>query len=113
MTKNRKSNTSEKNSAPSIQDDVAKKIQKTSNGVSGSAPLGSGSESWVKLTAVVCYIVLVAAAGFAAFYLQQVLEEVNEVSTKNEESLKKNAELTRKMENVLQQVGNAINKTNR
>ncbi|XP_062339330.1 cytoskeleton-associated protein 4 [Osmerus eperlanus] len=104
MTKNRKPNTSEKNSAPYIQDDVAKKIQKTSNGVSGSAPHGSGSESWVKVIAVVCYIVLVAAAGFAAFYLQQVLEEVHEVSTKNEESLKENAELTRKMENVLQQV---------
>lgn len=105
MAKNRnKSSSSEKNSIPSNQDDVAKKIPKTSNGVGGSAPHGSGSESWVKLIAVLCYIILVAAAGIAAFYLQQVLEEVHEVTTKNEESIKKNAELTRNMENVLHQV---------
>lgn len=102
--KNRKQNSSEKTS-PSNQDDVAKKSPKASNGVAGvSAPPGSGSGSSVKLIAALCYIILVAAAGFAAFYLQQVLEEVQDISTKNKESLKKNAELALKVENVVQQV---------
>lgn len=100
--KNRKNNSSEKN-ASSSPDDVAKKSMK-SNGVNVTVPQGSGSGSWVTFVAALCYIVLVAAAGFAAFYLQQVLEEVNQINKNNEESVKKNAELTRKMENVVQQV---------
>lgn len=110
--KNRnKHNSSEKNSSSNNQDDVAKKSPKSSNGVSsGPAPQGSGSGTSLKLIAALCYIVLVAVAGFAAIYLQQVLEEVHQISTKNKESAQKNAELTRQMEGVLQQVRNTSGK---
>ena len=113
--KNRKhsSNNAEK-SAPAAaahQDEAPKKAPKTSssNGVSGvsGAPQGgsgSSSSSCIKLLAAVCYIALITAAGIAAIYLQQVLEEVHQITAKSQESARENAELTRKTEGVLQQV---------
>ncbi|KAI1888110.1 hypothetical protein AGOR_G00181670 [Albula goreensis] len=95
-----KSNTSDKNPT-SNQDDVAKKIPKASKESDSS---GSGSGSWAKVLAALSYIALVAAAGFAAFYLQRVVEEVGQINSRTEESIQKNAELTKKMESVLQQV---------
>lgn len=59
----------------------------------------------MKLLAALCYISLVTGAGFASFYLQQVLEEVSQISNRHEESSQKNAELAQKVESVLQQVG--------
>lgn len=99
-----KNNLSEKTASPT-QDDVAKKSPKPS---SNGSPSIQGSGSWVKVIAALCYIVLVAAAGFAAIYLQQVLKEVHQISSRNEETVRKNAEVAHKVENVLQQVSNAI-----
>lgn len=101
-----KNNLSEKTASPT-QDDVAKKSPKPSSNGSPSIQ-GSGSGSWVKVIAALCYIALVAAAGFAAIYLQQVLKEVHQISSRNEETVRKNAEVAHKVENVLQQVSNAI-----
>ncbi|KAG5845966.1 hypothetical protein ANANG_G00144760 [Anguilla anguilla] len=98
--KHRNKNASDKNST-SIQDDVAKKITKASKSTDSTA---SGSGTWTKALAALSYIALVAAAGFAAFYLQKVVEEVGQISSRTEATIQKNAELTKKMESALQQV---------
>ncbi|XP_070997450.1 cytoskeleton-associated protein 4-like [Oncorhynchus clarkii lewisi] len=103
--RNRNKNNLSEKTASSTQDDVAKKSPKPSSNGSPSIQ-GSGSGSWVKVIAALCYIALVAAAGFAAIYLQQVLKEVHQISSRNEETVRKNAEVAHKVENVLQQVDN-------
>ncbi|KAM4711804.1 cytoskeleton-associated protein 4 [Anableps anableps] len=105
-TKNRPKN-SEKSAAPS-QDDAPKKSQKSggaTNGVSGPGPQGPRSGSCLGLlVTTVFYIAMIGAAGFAAFYLQQVVEEVRQIHAKHEEGARRGAELGTKMENVVQQV---------
>uniref|UniRef100_A0A3P8SIF2 Cytoskeleton-associated protein 4 n=1 Tax=Amphiprion percula TaxID=161767 RepID=A0A3P8SIF2_AMPPE len=105
--KNRQKN-SEK-SAASSQEDAPKKNPKScsssSNGVSGPAAQGPRSGSCLGLlVTTVFYIALIGAAGFAAFYLQQVVEEIRQTNAKHEESAKQRAELSSKMESVVQQV---------
>ncbi|XP_010885706.1 cytoskeleton-associated protein 4 [Esox lucius] len=99
-----KNNAGEK-TASSTQDDMAKKSPKSSKEVSPSNQQ-SGSGSLVKVIAALCYIALLAAAAFAAIYLQQVLEEIHQISTRNEVTVRTNEELAGKVENVLQQVDN-------
>ncbi|KAG8005582.1 Cytoskeleton-associated protein 4 [Nibea albiflora] len=106
--KNRnKSNSSEK-SAASSQDDAPKKSQKSAssaNGVSSPGSQGAKSGSCLGLIATtVFYLGLIGAAGFAAFYLQQVVEEMHRTSARHEESARQNAVLGSKMESVVQQV---------
>lgn len=105
-TKNRPKN-SEKSAAPG-QDDASKKSQKSggsTNGVSGPGPQGSRTGSCVGLLVTTAfYIAMIGAAGFAAFYLQQVVEEVRHIHGKHEESARRGAELGTKMESVVQQV---------
>ncbi|KAL0962998.1 hypothetical protein UPYG_G00348180 [Umbra pygmaea] len=102
--KHRAKTSSGEKTAPSTHDDTAKTIQKpNSNGVH---PKNHESGSCLKLIAALCYIALIVAAGFAAIYLQQVFEKVNQISTRNEETLRKNEDLMRKVDNVLQQVDN-------
>lgn len=104
--KNRhKNSTSEKSTVPS-QEDVPKKSQKTSsNGVTGSPAQGSGSGSCLGFfVSAVFYVTLLGAAGFAAFYLQQVMEEIRQTSAKQEKSVQQNGELINKMQSVAQQV---------
>ncbi|MED6247229.1 hypothetical protein ATANTOWER_011920 [Ataeniobius toweri] len=104
--KNRPKN-SEKSAAPS-QDDASKKSQKSggpTNGVSGPGPQGPRSGSCLGLfVTTVFYIAMIGAAGFAAFYLQQVVEEVRQINAKHEESEQRGVELGTKMESVVQQV---------
>ncbi|MEQ2270404.1 hypothetical protein XENORESO_021628 [Xenotaenia resolanae] len=104
--KNRPKN-SEKSAAPS-QDDASKKSQKSggpTNGVSGPGPQGPRSGSCLGLfVTTVFYIAMIGAAGFAAFYLQQVVEEVRQINAKHEESAQRGVELGAKMESVVQQV---------
>uniref|UniRef100_A0A3B5MEV6 Cytoskeleton associated protein 4 n=1 Tax=Xiphophorus couchianus TaxID=32473 RepID=A0A3B5MEV6_9TELE len=104
-TKNRPKN-SEKSAAPS-QDDASKKSQKSggaTNGVSGPGPQGPRSGSCLGLLVnTVFYAAMIGAAGFAAFYLQQVVEEVRQIHAEHKESARRGAELGTKMENVLQQ----------
>lgn len=102
--KHRNKNASDKNST-SVQDDVAKKITKASK---GSDSPGTGSGNWAKVLAALSYVALVTAAGFAAFYLQKVVEEVGQISSRTEATIQKNAELTKKMESALLQVCNFI-----
>ncbi|KAK9525762.1 hypothetical protein VZT92_016444 [Zoarces viviparus] len=105
--KNRNKNgSSEKSAAASLQEDAAKKSPKsTGNGVSGPGPQEPGSGSCLGLLATtVFYVALLGAAGFAAFYLQQVVEEIRQTSARHEESARQNAELGGKMESVVQQV---------
>ncbi|XP_035258120.1 myosin-9-like [Anguilla anguilla] len=86
------------NNSHSNQDDVAKKASQ------GSEERGSVSGSWAKVLAVLCYIILVAAAGSAALYFQRVLEEMGQLSRRTEETMQKNAELASRLESVLHQV---------
>lgn len=105
-TKNRPKN-SEKSAAPG-QDDASKKSQKSggaTNGVSGPGPQGPRSGSCLGLLVnAVFYAAMIGAAGFAAFYLQQVVEEVRQIHAEYEENARRGAELGTKMENVLHQV---------
>ncbi|XP_072311207.1 cytoskeleton-associated protein 4 [Eucyclogobius newberryi] len=104
--KNRqKSGTAEKTAAPS-QEDAPKKNQKTSsNGTSSSPSQGSSSGSCLGFFATaVFYVTLLGASGFAAFYLQQVMEEIRQTSFSHEKSAQQNAELLGKMQTVTQQV---------
>ncbi|KAI3366712.1 hypothetical protein L3Q82_009384 [Scortum barcoo] len=104
--KNRqRSNQSEK-SAASSPDDAPKRSQKSAgNGLSGPAPQGPRSGGCLGVVATaVFYIALLGAAGFGAFHLQQVVEEIRQTSARHEESARRGAELGVKMESVLQQV---------
>ncbi|KAM7378332.1 hypothetical protein PAMA_013298 [Pampus argenteus] len=93
-------------SPSSSQDDAPKKSQKsTGNGVSGPATQGSRSGSWLGfILSGVFYIALIGAAGFAAFHLQQIVEEIRQTNARHEESAQRNAALGSKMESVVQQV---------
>ncbi|KAM6962160.1 cytoskeleton-associated protein 4 [Tautogolabrus adspersus] len=105
--KNRHKNNSSDKSTASIPEDASKKSPKssTSNGVSGPATQGPQSGSCLGLVfTTVFYLGLLGAAGFAAFHLQQVVEEIRETSAKHEDSARQNAELSSKMESVVQQV---------
>ncbi|XP_034529468.1 cytoskeleton-associated protein 4 [Notolabrus celidotus] len=105
--KNRNKNNSSEKSVASSPEDASKKSPKSSpsNGVSGPAPQGPRSGSCVGLVCTtVFYLALIGAAGFAAFYLQQVVEEIRETSAKHEESARQSAALGSKMESVVQQV---------
>uniref|UniRef100_A0A3Q1EQX1 Cytoskeleton associated protein 4 n=1 Tax=Acanthochromis polyacanthus TaxID=80966 RepID=A0A3Q1EQX1_9TELE len=110
MTAKNRHKSSEK-SAASSQEDAPKKSPKSSssssssNGVSGPAAQGPRSGSCLGLlVTAVFYIALIGAAGFAAFYLQQVVEEIRQTNARHEESAKQSAELSSKMESVVQQV---------
>ncbi|XP_030632539.1 cytoskeleton-associated protein 4 [Chanos chanos] len=106
-TKHRAKNNANSNdkSSSSHQDDVAKKNPKPSKADGSSVrSSGSGSGNITKILAALCYLVLVVGAGFASFYLQQVLEEVNQIRNRNEESVQKSAEMTQRVEYALQQV---------
>ncbi|KAM4570385.1 cytoskeleton-associated protein 4 [Odontesthes bonariensis] len=93
-------------SAASSQDDASKKSQKSStNEVSGPGPQGPRSGSCLGLlVTTVFYIALIGAAGVAAFYLQQVVEEIRQTNARHEESARQNAELSSKLESAAQQV---------
>ncbi|XP_030295099.1 cytoskeleton-associated protein 4 [Sparus aurata] len=111
--KNRHKSSSGEKSPASSQDDAKKspKISSSSsgsssNGVSGPAPQGPPrSGSCLALVAsTLFYIALIGAVGFAAFYLQQVVEEMRTTSAGQEESARLSAELGSKMDSVVQQV---------
>lgn len=101
---------SDKNSAAPSPDSSAahKKSPKSgANGVSGPGPLqapASGS-SLGPLLSTLFYVALVGAAGFAAFYVQQAVDEIRQIGAKHEEGARRGAELGAKMESVVQQVG--------
>ncbi|XP_023263989.1 cytoskeleton-associated protein 4-like [Seriola lalandi dorsalis] len=105
--KNRHKSSSSEKSPASSQEDASKKSPKstTTNGVSGSGAQGPRSRSCLGLVVTtVIYVALIGAAGFAAFYLQQVVEEIRQTNARHEESAQQSAELNSKMESVVQQV---------
>ncbi|XP_054480829.1 cytoskeleton-associated protein 4 [Anoplopoma fimbria] len=106
MTARKHKSSSSEKSASSSPDDAPKKTQKSAgNGLSGPGAQGPGSGSCLGLFATtVFYIALLGTAGFAAFYLQQVVEEIRQTSSRHEESARINAELSGQMERVVQQV---------
>uniref|UniRef100_A0A3B4Y8H0 Cytoskeleton-associated protein 4-like n=1 Tax=Seriola lalandi dorsalis TaxID=1841481 RepID=A0A3B4Y8H0_SERLL len=87
--KNRHKSSSSEKSPASSQEDASKKSPKstTTNGVSGSGAQGPRSRSCLGLVVTtVIYVALIGAAGFAAFYLQQVVEEIRQTNARHEES---------------------------
>lgn len=110
MAKTRNKNSTGEKSAVSHQEDVGKKPQKSTgnNGASVPGSQGQGPRSGSclgSLVTAVFYVALMGAAGFAAFYLQQVVEEIRQTSGRHEESARQSAQLGTTMENVVQQVG--------
>ncbi|XP_026002952.1 cytoskeleton-associated protein 4 [Astatotilapia calliptera] len=94
-------------SAASSQEDAPKKTQKSShNGASAPGPQGSPrpGSCLSLLVTTVFYVALIGAAGFAAFHVQQALDEIRQTSAKHEESARQSAELSGKVESVVQQV---------
>lgn len=95
-------------SAASSQEDAPKKTQKSShNGASALGPQGSprSGSCLSLLVTTVFYVALIGAAGFTAFHVQQALDEIRQTSAKHEESARQSAELSGKVESVVQQVG--------
>uniref|UniRef100_I3JZS1 Cytoskeleton-associated protein 4 n=1 Tax=Oreochromis niloticus TaxID=8128 RepID=I3JZS1_ORENI len=90
-------------SAASSQEDAPKKSQKSShNGASSPGPQGSprSGSCLSLLVTTVFYMALIGAAGFAAFHVQQVLDEVRQTNAKHEESARQSAELSGKVESL-------------
>uniref|UniRef100_A0A668RX90 Cytoskeleton associated protein 4 n=1 Tax=Oreochromis aureus TaxID=47969 RepID=A0A668RX90_OREAU len=90
-------------SAASSQEDAPKKSQKSShNGASAPGPQGSprSGSCLSLLVTTVFYMALIGAAGFAAFHVQQVLDEVRQTNAKHEESARQSAELSGKVESL-------------
>lgn len=111
MTAKNRHRNSEK-SATSNQDDASKKSQTGTSvsGVGGPGPQGTRSRSCIGLVATtVFYIALMGAAGFAAFYMQKVVEEIREATARQEESARHNADIDTKLDSVVQQVGGNYN----
>ncbi|AWO98138.1 putative cytoskeleton-associated protein 4 [Scophthalmus maximus] len=107
--KNRNKNSSgDKSAAPSGQEDAPKRSQKTTTGSGASGPGAQGpprSRSCLGLVATtVFYVALIGAAGFAAFHLQRVVEEIRRTSARHEGSAQRTAELSSLLERVVQQV---------
>lgn len=104
--KNRHKNSTSEKSTVSSQEDMPKKNQKaSSNGVTGSPAQGAGSGSCLGFfVTAVFYVTLLGGAGFAAFYLQQVMEEIRQTSALHQKSAQQNEELISKMQSVAQQV---------
>uniref|UniRef100_G3Q8L2 Cytoskeleton associated protein 4 n=1 Tax=Gasterosteus aculeatus aculeatus TaxID=481459 RepID=G3Q8L2_GASAC len=100
--KNRHKNSSSEKSAAaaaaasSAEDAPKKSPRSTGNGVSGPGPQGSGSGSCLSLGLVATalfYVALLSAAGFAAFYMQRVVEEIQKSGARHEEAARQSAEL--------------------
>lgn len=107
--KNRQKN-SEKGAASGQQDDAPKKNQPSAS-VSAAAHHGGSSSSSSRsgsclglLATTVFYAALMGAAGFAAFHVQHVVEEIRESNAKQEESARHYSDIATKMVNVVQQV---------
>ncbi|XP_029019936.1 cytoskeleton-associated protein 4 [Betta splendens] len=107
MAKSRNKNSAGEKSPAAPQEDAGKKAQKSGGANGASAPGSQGPRPGSclgSLATTVFYLGLIGAAGFAAFYLQQVVEEIRQTSGRHEESARLGAELSTKMENVAQQV---------
>lgn len=110
MTAKNRHRNSEK-SATSNQDDAPKKSQTGTSvsGVGGPGPQGIRSRSCIGIFATtVFYIALIGSAGFAAFYLQKVVEQIQESTAKQDESARLNADMGTKLDSVVQQVGGKL-----
>lgn len=109
MTAKNRHRTSEK-SAPSSQDDAPKKSQTNAGAPAAAAP-GSQrsrprSSSFLgMLCSTVFYVAVIGAAGFAAVYLQKVVEEMQQATARQEESARQNAVLATKLDGIVFQVG--------
>ncbi|XP_062852500.1 cytoskeleton-associated protein 4 [Trichomycterus rosablanca] len=104
MAKNKSKIPNSNDKAPvTPQDDVAKKIPKVSKSES-CANSRSASGKLSAFISALCYFILVSGAAIASFYLQRVLNEVNQIRLESEESLQKNSQLVHKVETALQQV---------
>lgn len=106
--KNRQKN-SEKGAASGQQDDAPKKNQPSAS-VSAAVHHGGSSSSRSGsclglLATTVFYAALMGAAGFAAFHVQHVVEEMRESNAKQEESARHYSDIATKMVTVVQQVG--------
>ncbi|KAK7886121.1 hypothetical protein WMY93_025742 [Mugilogobius chulae] len=104
--KNRQKNSTTEKSSVQSQEDAPKKNQKTSsNGTTSSSGQGSSSGGCLGFfVSAVFYVTLLGAAGFGAFHLQQVMEEIRQTSAQHEKSAQQNAELIITMQTVAQQV---------
>lgn len=105
--KNRQKNNGgsvEKSAAPS-QEDAPKKSAKN-GAVPSPGAQGPKTRSCLGLLVnTLFYVALIGGAGFAAFHLQKVAEEVRQSSGRElQESAERSAQLSLKMESVLQQV---------
>lgn len=101
---------SEKNSVAHSQDNSAaqKKTPKSGANGTGALPGAQGSPSGScagLLFNALFYLALIGAAGFAAFYVQQAVDEIRQMGAKYGEDARQGAELSTKMESVFQQVG--------
>lgn len=109
MTARNRHRNSEK-SAASSQDEAPKKSQATSSAPAPAAPGPQRSRPRSRnvlgvLRTTLFYVAVISAAGFAAFYLQKVVSEMQEATGRQEESARRNADMASKLDGVVLQVG--------
>lgn len=100
-------------SAASSQDDAPKKSQASSSVSAVAAPGPQRSRPRSRsflgvLCTTVFYVAVISAAGFAAFYLQKVVVEMQEATARQEESARQNADMATKLDGVVLQVGSTL-----
>lgn len=95
-------------SAASTQEDAPKKSQPSASVSAAGGPGHHGTRSgscFGLFVTTVFYAALLGAAGFGAFQVQKVVEELRETTARQEESAQRNAAIGTKMDSVVQQVG--------
>lgn len=97
-------------SAASGPDDAPKKSQANSGASAGAAHGAQRSRPRSRsflgvLGTAVFYAAVIGAAGFAAFHLQKVVEQMQQASARQEESARQNADMATKLDGVVLQVG--------
>lgn len=95
-------------SAASAQEDAPKKSQPSASVSAAGGPGHHGTRSrscFGLFVTAVFYAALLGAAGFGAFHVQKVVEELRETTARQEESAQRNEAVSTKMDSVVQQVG--------
>lgn len=112
MTAKNRHRNSEK-SAASSQDDAPKKSQASSTVSAVAAPGPQRSRPRSRsflgvLSTTVFYVAVISAAGFAAFYLQKMVAEIQEAAARQEESARQNTDTTAKLDGVILHVSGRL-----
>ncbi|XP_075458343.1 cytoskeleton-associated protein 4 [Ascaphus truei] len=98
-----KSHLADRSSPPAASDDVAKKNSKPNKGAAPAASPHTANGLW-KVANFVFYAGLVAVAGYSGWCVHHVLEEVSQITSRNEHLSQQKGELAESVDSLLKQV---------